>query len=77
MVAGASSCGLCGYCDIPGHDAKICRKKQCDKVRRGGCFSQESGGPSTQTSSRSLFAVEQEVLAIFRRLSSSEHGIIA
>ena len=67
MVAGVPSGVQCGYCKLYGHEEKDCRKKQRDRPGRRGRRS--SQGPSQGT--RSVFAAEQEVLALFRRLTTA------
>ncbi|CAD6214062.1 unnamed protein product [Miscanthus lutarioriparius] len=79
---GAPSGIQCGYCKIYGHEEKDCRKKQRDRSGRCGRHSfQGSGGSSTSQSTRSVSAAEQEVLGLFRRLTTaaqaSGHGTTA
>ena len=72
VVTGAPSGIQCGYCKIYGHEEKDCRKKQRDRSgRRGRRSFQGSGGSSTSQSTRSVSAAEQEVLALFRRLTTA------
>ncbi|CAD6255028.1 unnamed protein product [Miscanthus lutarioriparius] len=69
---GAPSGVQCGYCKLYGHEEKDCRKKQRERPgRRGRRFSQGSGGSSTQQGTRSVSAAEQEVLTMFRRLTTA------
>ncbi|CAD6202522.1 unnamed protein product [Miscanthus lutarioriparius] len=82
VVMGAPSGIQCGYYKIYGHEEKDCRKKQRDRSgRRGRRSFQGSGGSSTSQSTRSVSAAEQEVLALFHRLTTtaqaSGHGTTA
>ncbi|CAD6267582.1 unnamed protein product [Miscanthus lutarioriparius] len=65
VVAGVPSGVQCGYCKLYGHEEKDCRKKQCD--RQGHHSRRSSQGSSKGT--RFVSAAEQEVLALFRRLT--------
>jgi len=82
VVAGVPSGVQCTYCKIYGHEEKDCRKKQRNRYwRRDRCHSSGSGGSSTPHGTRSVSAAEQEVLAMFRRLTTaaqaSPHGTTA
>ncbi|CAD6269865.1 unnamed protein product [Miscanthus lutarioriparius] len=78
--AGVPSGVQCGHCKLYGHKEKDCRKKQRNRYgRHDRRHSQGSGGSSsTSQGTRSVSAAEQEVLALFRCLTtaaqSSAHG---
>ena len=65
VVAGVPSGVQCRYCKLYGHEEKDCRKKQCDRQGHHGRRSSQGSSKGT----RSVSAAEQEVLALFRRLT--------
>ena len=53
---------LCGYCGKGRHPKAICGKKQRDKLAR-------HGGSSSSSATRSVSAMEQELLTLLRHLT--------
>ena len=67
----ADSVVRCHYCGKDCHTEDVCRKKQRDKKDR-------RGQSSSSSTARSVSALEQEVLTLFRRLNAvTPSGITA